>query len=88
MKEGMKAIIDAKENSIQQSAIDVSYKLSTALGDLIALHTDLENQKPLSFSEFAQSSSSVQLLLEQLKTKSVPTDEILEILQLILKENK
>ena len=84
---GITGIIDARSKPLEKASQDAADQLSKTLTKLITLHEELEDNKPLSFIEFAESSSAVKLLIEELQEHNVPAGEILKFLKAFQKEN-
>ena len=67
LSKGVQGIIDARSKPLEKASQDTADGLSKTLTKLITLHEELANNQPLSFVEFVESSSAVQLLIEQLQ---------------------
>jgi hypothetical protein len=85
LKAGMIKIIEARSLPIVQLTEDSGDGISRGLGKLSALHTQLAERKPLSLQEALENSATVQVLLDQLKSKGVPTEFLLELLKVASK---
>ena len=83
---GVVGMIDARAKPLEKASQDTADALSKALVKLITLHEELENNKPLSFVEFAESSSAVKLLIEELERENVPAGDLLKFFKALQKE--
>lgn len=85
LKAGIVKIIEIRAYPLAQLSEDTGEGISRGLGKLIALHQELAVHKPLSLDEAVSNSATVQVLLDQLKTKGVPTDFIIDLLKALQK---
>lgn len=83
---GVVGMIDARAKPLEKASQDTADALSRSLVRLITLHEELENNKPLSFVEFAESSSAVKLLIEELERENVPAGGLLKFFKALQKE--
>ena len=81
MKAGIIKMIEARSYPIVQLSVDTGDKLSGSLKKLALIHHQLAAKRPLSLQEALDQSETVQVLLNQLKKKSVPVDLIKELFQ-------
>jgi len=88
LSKGVQGIIDARSKPLEKASQDTADGLSKAFTKLITLHEELANNQPLSFVEFVESSSAVQLLIEQLQAHDVPAADIFKFLKAVAKENQ
>jgi hypothetical protein len=88
MTRGVQGIIDARSKPLEKVSQDTADGLSKTFTKLITLHEELEEKKPLSFVEFAESSSAVSLLMEELKAHNVPAGDILKFFKALTKEGE
>ncbi|MDP2757258.1 MAG: hypothetical protein Q8O45_06565 [Desulfurivibrionaceae bacterium] len=85
LKAGIVKMIEARAYPLTQLSEDAGEGVSRGLDKLIVLHQQLAVRKPLSLQEVESNSATLQVLLDQLKTKGVPTDFITELLKTLQK---
>lgn len=85
LKAGIVKMIEARAYPLVQVSTDAADGISRGLGKLIEQHRQLADNKPLSLQELVNNSATLQILLDQLKRESVPSDFITEILKALQK---